>query len=170
MKGVFPMRLPDLFRRLLAAALLLLLLTACGGGDAPPALPGLDMETAVVTAASDTRSGNGDGLACWELAFPEGTPAPQEAPWCPLPLSPNLTVLAYGVSNGTFSSGPYLTTEDGGCALPVVEQGYYYFEDRHRESTDPHSDAELLNRASFDLTLALYDTDTRTLYCCAFDT
>lgn len=165
------MDLIHILRRLSAAALPILLLAACGGAEnVPPALPGLDTEAAVVTAASDTHSGNGDGLAYWELAFPEDAPVPRENPWRPLPLSGNLTILAYGISNGAFSNGPYLTGEDGNCLLPTVEHGYYYFEDRHSESTDPHSDHGLLDRASFNLTLALYDTDSHTLCCCEFDT
>lgn len=56
------------------------------------------------------------------------------------------------------------------AAFPPVQNGCYYFEDRHSRSADPHSDSGLFQRHSFNVTFALYDADTQTLYYCKFDT
>ena len=75
--------------------------------------------------------------------------------------------LAYGVSDETSSVGPYLTDDEGEPLLPEVQNGYYRLIDRHSDAGDGQN---LLERFSLNLTLALYDTDSNTLYFCRLDT
>ena len=129
---------------------------------------------ASVLASYDTHGGfHGDGTACTILRFPDSAldkTLSRSPLWHPLPLDQNLTVFAYGLSSETFSAGPYLTDESGAPLLPQIKNGYYYFKDRHTDSTAPQSTAALLARASINATLAVYDADTRTLYYCDLDT
>ncbi len=48
--------------------------------------------------------------------------------------------------------------------------GYYYFRDRHSDATDPYDPSEVMNRYSFNYTLAVYDSDRRQLHCWVVDT
>lgn len=129
---------------------------------------------ASVLASYDTHGGlHGDGTACTILRFPDSAldkTLSRSHLWHPLPLDQNLTAFAYGLSSETFSAGPYLTDESGAPLLPQIKNGYYYFKDRHTDSTAPQSTAALLARASINATLAVYDADTRTLYYCELDT
>lgn len=129
---------------------------------------------ASVLASYDTHGGfHGDGTTCTILRFPDSAldkTLSLSPLWHPLPLDENLTAFAYGLSSETFSAGPYLTDGSGIPLLPQIKNGYYYFEDRHADSTDPRSTAALLSRASINATLAVYDADTRTLYYCELDT
>ena len=54
--------------------------------------------------------------------------------------------------------------------LPQIQNGYYYFVDRQAESEMQHSDAQLMERASLNFSIALYDVDTDTLYYIEVDT
>jgi len=59
---------------------------------------------------------------------------------------------------------------DGTPAIPEVDNGYYYFRDRHYQSTDPTDDSGVLGRASYNFTIAIYDTDSKILYYMELDT
>lgn len=128
---------------------------------------GVNASAGTVVSASDSHGGfHGDGLTFIELSFPDdsfGTSIQDR--WHPLPLSGNLNAFIYG-SPGAVPS----ITQDGVNCFPPVQNGCYYFKDRHSQSTDPQSDHDLFRRNSFNVTFALYDADTRTLYYCKFDT
>lgn len=89
--------------------------------------------------------------------------------WKELPLTENLTALVYGLEDETSSIGPYIS-EDGEALFPKVENGYYYFYDRHSESKDHFDDTNVLSRHSFNFVIAIFDTDTNRLYYSKFDT
>ena len=65
-----------------------------------------------------------------------------------------------------YQSGPYLTDEEGDLLVPEIREGWYRLIDRHAEA----GKTDLLSRASLNFTLALYDTDTDTLYYFEMDT
>ena len=44
------------------------------------------------------------------------------------------------------------------------------FEDRHLESNDSRDDTELLDRHSYNFSIAIYDCDTNIMYYFEFDT
>ncbi|MBO7208118.1 MAG: hypothetical protein J6V58_00095 [Clostridia bacterium] len=75
--------------------------------------------------------------------------------WNKLPLSENLNNIMYGNS---------LTEE---AHLPTIENGYYMFKDRQTDSTD---DSELFDEASYNFSIAIYDSDTDKMYYFDFDT
>ena len=81
--------------------------------------------------------------------------------WRETPLTENIHTTLYGDEEwqGIKYSYDFL--------LPEVESGYYYFLDRQSDSFD---DVDLMNRASFNFTFALYDADEDVLYFVKFDT
>ena len=84
-------------------------------------------------------------------------------------MTENLTALVYGLKDETSSIDPYIS-EDGEALFPKVENGYYYFYDRHSESKDHFDDTNVLSRHSFNFVIAIFDTDTNRLYYSKFDT
>ena len=89
------------------------------------------------------------------------------ADWNELPLSENLNLIMYGGEKDGKTYGYDLSEE---AHMPVIENGYYYFEDRHSEAKDVSDDSELFSRASFNFSLAVYDSETNRLYYFEFDT
>ena len=54
--------------------------------------------------------------------------------------------------------------------IPNIENGYYYFKDRHSESTNTYDDTDINNRPSYNFTFAILDKDTNTIYYYELDT
>ena len=54
--------------------------------------------------------------------------------------------------------------------MPSIENGYWFFDNRHSNSISPKEDSNLFNQSSFNFTIAVYDIDTQTLYYLEFDT
>ncbi len=173
-------------KRVFAALLTLVLLpaTACSpGADVEIELEnvseslGVNAAGGTMVTRADSRGGfHGDGTAFVEIHYPDDrvlSEIEQNAYWKKLPLSESVEALAYGVTyeeNGVSTSvGPYLT-ERGEPLFPRVQNGYYYFYDRHDQAVDPSDASQALNRASLNVTLAIYNADSRELYYCEFDT
>ena len=135
---------------------------------------GINVHSGRVIEESDTHGGfHGDGLAFLSLDFSSASLSPQlegNSAWSPLPLSAQLSALAYGSGTGSIRTGPYLTDGNGAPIFPFIQNGYYYFYDRHDQAEDPRNESAIMGRSSFNLTLALYDTDTDTLYYVKYDT
>ena len=170
------------YRWLLIVLCLLLALTGCGARSlqekASLALE-LDLSTGTPVAERDTHGGfHGDGMSFLKLSFPDSTLADAIAAdpnWNPLPLSDLTTALVYGITteqDGTSMGwGPYLTDDPGEPLVsPAVENGWYRFIDRHAQSYDSADESEVLERGSFNFTLALYDADRNELYYLTLDT
>lgn len=87
--------------------------------------------------------------------------------WNELPLSENLSLVMYGGEKDGEIYGYNLAEK---AKIPNVENGCYYFRDRHSESSDSSDDSELFSRSSFNFSLAVYDRDTNKFYYFAFDT
>lgn len=87
--------------------------------------------------------------------------------WNQLPLSKNLNLIMFGGEKNGVTYGYELAKE---AHIPKIENGYYIFEDRSSESKDSTDDKELLNRSSFNFSVAIYDCDTNKLYYFEFDT
>ena len=113
----------------------------------------------IPTAATEM----GPPARCWILPI---TPLPGswKTPQTGRP-SPWIPPLVYGISEDTVSIGPFLTDADGTPLVPEIQTGYYRLLDRQHNKETP-----LLERFSFNFTLALYDTDTDRLYVCELDT
>lgn len=90
--------------------------------------------------------------------------------WYALPLSAPLAAAAYGSQEGQTTIGPYLTDAAGDPLLPPVENGYFYFLDRHTQSKNNKDPALILDRYYMHFILALYDADAKMLYYCTLET
>ena len=86
--------------------------------------------------------------------------------WHPLPLSENLSAAVYGSRTETRSFGPLFP--EG--AVPPVENGVWFFRDRHSQSTNPANTSGLHDRSSWNFTAAIFDADTNSLYYLELDT
>lgn len=129
------------------------------------------MSEGTVLMDEDTHGGfHGDGQTLVEILFddPEALAArlAENGDWQALPLTENLQTAVYG--SATVGSLVWGWGEKD--ELPAIENGYYYFYDRHSESKDPKSDRELFSRYSYNFTIALYDADSGHLYYYKLDT
>lgn len=167
-------------RRTFCVLLALLLaagLTGCAGESNTPRAQasralGVDLTGGTLLAGSDSHDGFlGDGLTFVALQFSDDRVARElenREGWHPLPLSRTVTALAYGLEEGDRGWGPYVTGEDGQALIPPVENGRYYFLDRHSDAG--RGEEDVLERGSFNFTLALYDIDRDILYYAKMDT
>ena len=134
---------------------------------------GIDALGGTLEASVDSYGGfRGDGMLFAQIAYPDDRILHQievDPTWKELPLSEVVEVLTRGVSDETGQYGPYLT-DTGAALFPQVENGYFYFRDRHDQSADPTDDSQVLKRASINVTVAIYDADSRTLYYGELDT
>ncbi len=135
---------------------------------------GVDVSVGEVISKSDSHGGfHGDGATVIEIQLNDTSISDQikdNEDWNTLPLTENLTSLVYGVQTESSSVGPMIHSGDGAPVIPEVVNGYYYFLDRHFQSTNPKDDSEVLDRASYNFTIAIFDTDQQTLYYMELDT
>lgn len=127
---------------------------------------GIDAAKGTVVESYDDHSGfHGDGTMYAVLSFEDDVlekMISSPGGWHALPLTENLETLIYGTRTATAAIGPFI-----GVTVPKVENGYWFFYDRLGES---HNDSEVLDRDSFNYTVAIYDADNDLLYYCEFDT
>ena len=125
---------------------------------------GVDVSAGEVISESDSHGGfHGDGDRVIEIQFTDTSFSDHikdNEEWNAMPLTENMTALVYGLHTETSSIGPMIHKEDNAPVVPEIENGYYYFKDRHYESSDPKDDTNVLGRASYNFTIAIYDTDT----------
>ncbi len=118
----------------------------------------------------DTHGGfNGDGTYCLVIDCSDNREKALKnvKDWNELPLPKELELVAFGgVNYGTTYSGMFPDEVE----IPQITNGYYYFEDRHRESRDKDNPTGLFDRHSYNFDFAIYDTDTDMLYCIKEDT
>lgn len=143
-----------------AGTLILLMgLAACGGGARLDAELRVDLSGAAVIEEEDTHGGwLGDGYHWVVMEFEEdiSEDLAETGGWKELPLTENLEKAMAHHSNFPDWLDP--------------SEGYYFFRDDHSESTDPTDDSELFDRYSYNYVLAIYDSQTRTLYYNETDT
>jgi len=157
-------------------ATLIFTLSACGTNENKPVLEisemlDINISDEKMINHTETHGGfHGDGTTFYSMEITEESTIEEiKSEWKELPLTENLTALVYGLEDVTSSVGPYIS-EDGETLFPEVENGYYYFYDRHSESTDHYDDTNVLARHSFNFVISIFDTDTNRLYYCKFDT
>ena len=91
--------------------------------------------------------------------------------WHELPLSDNLMRIVYGTVEDGYYVAPYITfNDDKTPCIIYVEEGYYFFLDRHSQSKTPHDDSDIFDRSSYNLTVAIYDSQSDTMYYLELDT
>ena len=160
------------------AAAAAVLLTACSGSAASDAgqvgqALGLDLPAVSSISYEDTHGGfHGDGETFAVLTF-EGEAAQQMQTllpaqgWRALPMDGDLEIFAYGgEKNGISYEYEIFAQRD----VPTLENGWYWFCDRQDEKNVPFGTDGLLDRVSYNCTLAAYDAHTNTLYYDALDT
>lgn len=164
-------------RKLTAIVLVLGLLLCCGcsseqsrwSNESISSLTGVDVSKAETRTVINNYDG-GKGACYISMTFGDDACLAQignNADWNKLPLTDNLTAIVYG----TDSAAPYISFDDSKtAAIPLVENGYYFFADRHGDSSDAKNDGDILNRDSISLTVVIYNTDTNTLYYLDLDT
>lgn len=154
-------------RRMTIGALglvLALLCAACGGWSTLSEVGkavGVELSDGEVLTDEDTHGGfHGDGRRLVTVRFPERqgdtlaeTISGRDS-WSPLPLPGVLSDLA----------------KQGFEDLTAATRGYYFFENRHSEAKDGGDLDQLVGPASFNFTVAVYDTAARTLYYYELDT
>ena len=160
-------------------AVCLLCLAGCSKSgkitDEISATIGIDVTKAEYATRIDTHGGfHGDGSTIVIMPVSSDSVLPQiqaNENWHSLPLTENLTAVVYGIRTDDASVGPFITVDDSRtAAIPQITNGYYFFLDRHSQSTDPQDDTNVLARSSFNLTIVVYDCDTETLYYLELDT
>ena len=140
----------------------------------------LDLSEASVQTDRDTHGGfHGDGVWFVQLdcsARPLADEIAANPHWKPLPASDNVAILLYGGEKAGSGYAPVVKIDDHDSGVydqplfPEVENGYYFFFDRHDGVKDPYNDVSVLNRASYNFTVAVYDADADTLCFCEVDT
>lgn len=156
------------------------IITSCSSNNSTKYISktlGIDLSKGTISQSVDSHGGfHGDGITYVEMTFSEKDSKDivrnleNNKDWNKLPLSENLNIVVYGKKSSNESVGPYITNNDLKPIFPMVHNGYYFFLDRHKESKDVKDDTDLLNRYSFNFTIAIYDIDNRALYYCEFDT
>lgn len=135
---------------------------------------GIDLSGGTILYNEDTHGGfHGDGYTFVKLNFDDTTSTIAEdiakhGSWQELPLSENLHRAVYGKKDRDSSYNSLVLTDE--ITIPAIENGYYFFYDRHSESNDHKNDTDLFSRYSYNFTIALYDTEHHDLYYYKFDT
>lgn len=165
---------------ILLTLILLLTMTGCSSEKTSNVLSeisktiGVDVSAGAVISESDSHGGfHGDGDAVIEIQFADTSFSDQiedNEEWNAMPLTENLTALVYGIHTETSSIGPMIHADDNVPVVPEIENGYYYFRDRHSQSTDPKDDTNILSRVSYNFTIAIFDADANILYYLELDT
>ncbi|MGI6254286.1 MAG: hypothetical protein ACOYJZ_01510 [Acutalibacter sp.] len=160
------------------ALLLALLCAGCmGSRNTLPESLGVTLTDSTMEEHWDDHGGMSDGTQYWQVKLSQEDAAALEQTaqtkegWHAFPVTEDAEALLYGREwiEGTeaHSAGPYLTGKDGEALLPQVEEGYWFFWD---DQTDSYSTEGVLDRHSFNFTAAVYDSETKTLYCGELDT
>lgn len=88
--------------------------------------------------------------------------------WSALPFDDTLHTLVYGKKTASVSREPCVVSDSQKALFPEVENGYYYFRDRQDWNAGTGKE-DLLERASLNFTIALYDAENGMLYYYEFD-
>ena len=159
-----------MIRGLMAVCSMAILVSACQSYDDISMMLGADVSFAKVISDSDDHgSFHGDGERYIAFEFEDDSfenTIKEDNTWHPLSvMDDSITALLYGLETSEITYGPYLEN-----AIPEVENGYYFFYDRHSESNDPFDSAEVLERSSLNFTVAVYDAKADKLYYAELDT
>jgi len=159
-----------LVKAVTVALLACFLFTGCAAAEGENDYFGFNTKDFAVKEEADTHGGfHGDGSYYLILDCLENTEKAYEiiADWQELPLTENLQIVMYGGVKDRVSYAYGFSEE---AHWPNISNGVYKFVDRHSDSTDESDDTELLNRFSFNFSMAVYDLDTDTLYYFEIDT
>jgi len=159
-------------KKYLVLTLVCLLLTGCGrdsrASQEMSIADELGIRESSLLTLEDSHGGfHGDGDTFVVFQTPGFQPGEG---WQEFPLPENLFIALWGGTAGNMQWGSLLTDSTGEPLMPELESGYYYFCDRHSKSTDQSDPSALLDRSSFNFTLAIYDADSEKVYYFEKDT
>ena len=162
------------------ASFITLIVTACLTGNSIKDISqtlNVDVSNAIILQNLDSHGGfHGDGSTYIEMEFGDDEnivfveELENNTSWSKLPLTDNLNIAVYGKKTISESIGPFVINDKGDACFPLVDNGYYFFLDRNSESKDEKDDTNLLNRNSFNFTVAIYDIDKKVLHYYELDT
>lgn len=164
---------------IIIAACFLVMVSACTANQDMEEmnLIGIDLSNETPISMKDNHGGfHGDGISYTVYDFSEKNEKNIEdtiknnSDWHPFPMTDNIKALVYGIEDNHNANGPYLVDNNGECIVPQIASGYYTFYDRHDEASNPHDDTKIFGRASFNITMAIYDSNTYKLYLLEMDT
>ena len=160
---------------LMAICAVAVMLSGCQSYDDISVILGADVSAGQVVTQYDSHGGfHGDGERYMEFQFADDTfedTIREDNTWHSLPIREDaMKAILYGLETEESTYGPYIQNEEGEPLLPQIENGYYFFYDRHGESKNPFDSTEILERSSFNFTVAVYDADTDRLYYAELDT
>lgn len=135
---------------------------------------GIKIPESIKIAYEDSHGGFlGDGETVAVIEFDESTGEEIQSEilnnkdWYNLPLSENLNLIMYGGKKNNINYGLNLAEK---LDMPVIENGFYFFFNRHSDRISRKDDSNIFDQHSFNFTIAVYDIDTQTLYYLEFDT
>ena len=171
---------------LLFILITIIVATACSSGKPTNAertlskVLSIDLTDGIMVENEDTHGGfHGDGHTFISMTFenPDDiiTQIQNNSLWKELPLTSTLASITYGTvsyptEDSVEVSGPYAKDKDGNLFFPEIENGYYYFEDRHPQTKYAYNSTLVLERTSLNFTIAIFDTDYGKLYYYDLDT
>lgn len=154
-------------------SILAFMLTACGISSQKDKILneiGINVSKGSEIYNIDTHDGNGDGATYVVLNFSDDKVLQQienNSKWKAFPLDETVKTLVYGASNDELSKSAFLIDNDEEIFVPEIENGYYMLIDKHSKAG---TQEDILERSSFNFTIAIYDTDNNELYFCKKDT
>lgn len=151
------------------ALTLLIALSSCAIAPQPDDYFGFSKQDFTVVEEEDSHNdflGDGSYYLILDCSNNIDTALKNIDHWNQLPLSENLNLIMYG---GNRDGIAYRYNLSEKAHLPVIENGYYCFLDRHSKAIDSSDDSGLF-RGSFNFSLAVYDSDTNRFYYFEFDT
>lgn len=165
---------------ILCMLLVVCILVACSHEDGTKEVAEtlrIDLSSGQMVKHTDMHGGfHGDGYTFTQFHFDKtaGASAAKQMDkgggWSKLPLTENLQRALYGKEDDGASYGALVQTDDGDTLIPAIENGFYYFYDRHSESRNPRDSTPLFSRSSYNFTISLYDSDSGNLYYYELDT
>lgn len=165
------------YKHLLLLVMVILLLTGCFSESINKRISkslGIEIPKNIKIEYEDTHGGfHGDGETVVVVEFNNSigedikSKISNNEDWNSLPLSENLDLIMYG---GQKEGIDYAYNLAEALDMPPIENGYWFFNNRHSNSISPKEDSNLFNQYSFNFTIAVYDIDTQTLYYLEFDT
>lgn len=123
----------------------------------------LNVSSGEVSESFDTHGGfSGDGITFVKIKFSDDSALMQienNNIWKSLPSDKTVNDLLYG------NYSDFVCDEDGNSLIPEIKNGYSLLIDKQNETL-----TNMLERASFNFILGIYDADTDILYFYELDT
>lgn len=184
------LRKEDIMRRWswlgVVSILMVCSLIGCQSNDDPPISQelGLDISKGQIQNLYNDRGFPGDGVLYSIVSFEDDSLLDQilqNDSWEPLPFDEDVAMLAYGgqavdeSSGEAYDRGPYLVRDEGtqqgpekDSLVPKIENGWYVLVDR-QSYEEKRKNPDMFARGSMNISLGVYDTDTKVLHYFRYD-